>query len=125
MFTRWISRNDRQAGSAFAARAAWFAVAFTLFVGWPGVAAAQAPPELAGFEFAQASLAGCKAATAEVRLSQPAPAGGVVVKLATDSPLVALPASTTIKAGSSSRQVKVATAPVTAETIVVADEMVR
>ena len=113
MFTRWISRNGQR-------RALVLTAASILLAGWPRTAAAQVGPELTGFEFAQGILAGCKTTKAEIRLSQPAPAGGVVVSLGSDSPLIALPSAITIKAGTSGRQVNVVTAPVTAETIVVA-----
>jgi thermitase len=60
-----------------------------------------------------AVVAGGQNATLTVRLTMPAPAGGVQVSLGSDASQASLPASVIVPAGQSSASVQVATSPVT------------
>ena len=51
-----------------------------------------------------------------VRLAEPAPAAGIVVRLASDTPKVSVPSSVAVPAGATSASVRLRTFPVTAET---------
>ncbi len=64
------------------------------------------------------TVQGGSADTIRPQLSGPAPAGGLVVALSSDSPLVPVPASVTIPAGSFGTGVPVTTGAVTATTVV-------
>jgi hypothetical protein len=51
-----------------------------------------------------------------VRLAEPAPAAGIVIRLASDTPKVSVPSSVAVPAGATSASVRLRTFPVTAET---------
>jgi thermitase len=59
-----------------------------------------------------AAITGGRSATLTVRLTMPAPAGGVQVSLQSNAPQASLPASVIVPAGQSSVSVRVATRPV-------------
>jgi hypothetical protein len=63
-------------------------------------------------EVSPAVVAGGQSATLTVRLTAPAPAGGVQVALRSDAPQASLPATVLVPAGQSSASVQVATSPV-------------
>jgi len=72
---------------------------------------AAAPPTLAKLALQPARVIGGQASTGSVALTAPAPAGGVVVGLASsNATLVAIPASVTVAAGASSASFHVGTA---------------
>ena len=81
-----------------------------------------APPEaqkvtLAGLTLSPASIVGGGSVTGRVSLSGPAPAGGIVVTLASGNAAAAVPATLTVPAGSDGASFKITTKPVTTKLI--------
>ena len=74
------------------------------------------PPGLSTLSVSPTSVGGGANATGTVRLTGPAPAGGLVVALNSGNPVASLPATATIGGGLSSATFPITTSPVTAST---------
>jgi hypothetical protein len=78
------------------------------------------PPTVSSLKLSPAGVTGGSNSTGIVTLSKPAPAGGVVVTLASSKPSVAsVPSSVTVAAGKSSASFTITTAPVSSATTAV------
>jgi probable HAF family extracellular repeat protein len=69
---------------------------------------------LAGLSLKQPVVAGCKSVSGSIKLSAPAPAGGVVVRISDSLASASSPTSVTIPAGETARSFTIKTAPVAA-----------
>jgi len=69
---------------------------------------------LAGFSLKSTTVAGCKAVTAVVTLSEPAPASGLAVSIADTLSSVTSPATVTVPGGSTTKSLTLKTVPVAA-----------
>src|SRR5205823_669449 len=74
------------------------------------------PTTSASVSFTPSTVVGGNAATGQVALRDPAPAGGLAVTLSSDLPAVQVPASVTIPAGAIAATFPVTTVPVAAHT---------
>jgi hypothetical protein len=72
------------------------------------------PPALTSLTLSPTSVPGGKTATGIVTLGSPAPAGGIVVSLASGNAAASVPASVTVPGGKNVAQFKVSTSAVTA-----------
>jgi len=76
------------------------------------------PVSLEGLELRPSRVAGGGTSTGTIRISGPAPAGGIVITLASNSTSATVPATVTIPAGQNSVAFTITTAKVTSKTIV-------
>jgi hypothetical protein len=76
------------------------------------IAELSAPPANPGLELKQTTVAGCKSVIGKVNISNPAPAGGLVVNLSDTLNSASTPASLTIPAGATSKSFVITTRPV-------------
>ena len=106
--------NILAAGSAFDVSVGYSLFALARYQGGAGTAPTTA---LSGLSLNPASVTGGTASTATVTLTAPAPAGGLPVALADDSPATTVPAAVTVPAGATSATFTVATTSVTVSTL--------
>ena len=92
-----------------------FAIALILSGTLPGFTSFRSSPALAASQlhylYGSGSTTGGKTISLRVELSEPAPAGGVLVSLASDSALIPVPGSVTVIAGATETTIQVETVP--------------
>ena len=80
---------------------------------WMGITEASAQsPALATFKIAQTSITGCKSLTADIVLTQPAPASGIKVTLASSTPQILAPSTVTVVKGQTTKRFNIKTTAV-------------
>jgi hypothetical protein len=119
-FTAWIdpSRAGGVAPISYASGfggigvAGWVSGEIYPFVPIAYVAELSAPPANPGLELKQTTVAGCNSVTGRVNISEPAPAGGLVVNLSDTLNSASTPASLKIPAGATSKSFFITTRPI-------------